>query len=198
MPQERTRKIVITGIMSAIAIFLGVTPFGFIPWLGFSLTIVQIPVIIGAILEGPVVGLIIGFIFGLTSLVKAATAPNTPGDVIFTYPLISILPRLFIGPIAWLVWTSLKRWAPLGLVVSGIAGSLTNTLLVLGAIGLYATTGFPEIVKVVGPSPWALIGGIIASSGLLEAGIAAVLVLIIGSAWMQIDVRRRKGANLDS
>jgi uncharacterized membrane protein len=198
MPQERTRKIVITGIMSAIAIFLGATPFGFLPWFGFSLTIVQVPVILGAVLEGPWVGLFIGLIFGMTSLIKASVAPNTPGDVIFTNPLISVLPRLFIGPVAWLVWSQLKRWPPAGLFMSGVAGSLTNTVLVLGVIGLMATSGAQQIVKIVGPSPWNLIGGIIITSGLLEAAIAGVLVLLIGSAWMRIEFGRRKGSDLDS
>ena len=32
----------------------------------------HVPVIIGAVLEGPIVGLVIGFIFGLFSLIQAA------------------------------------------------------------------------------------------------------------------------------
>ncbi|MDY6868152.1 MAG: ECF transporter S component, partial [Chloroflexota bacterium] len=64
MIQERTRRIVIAGVMSAISIFLGITHLGFIPWFsGASLTIMQVPVIIGAVLEGPLVGLIIGLFF---------------------------------------------------------------------------------------------------------------------------------------
>ena len=56
MPQDRTRKLVITGVMGAITILLGVTHWGFIPWFGgISLTIMHVPVIIAAILEGPVV-----------------------------------------------------------------------------------------------------------------------------------------------
>jgi len=58
MAQDRTRKIVVTGVLGAIAILLGLTHWGFIPWFGWdvSLTIMHVPVIIGAILEGPVVG----------------------------------------------------------------------------------------------------------------------------------------------
>jgi uncharacterized membrane protein len=52
MPQDRTRKLVITGVMGAITILLGVTHWGFIPWFGgISLTIMHVPVIIAAILE---------------------------------------------------------------------------------------------------------------------------------------------------
>ncbi len=96
MPQDRTRKIVVAGVMAAISILLGVTRWGFIPWFaGISLTIMHVPVIIGAILEGPVVGLVIGLIFGIFSMVQAAVAPNGPGDVVFTNPLISVLPTAF-------------------------------------------------------------------------------------------------------
>jgi uncharacterized membrane protein len=187
MPQDRTRQIVITGIMGAIAVFLGITRWGFIPWFGgVSLTIMHVPVIIGAVLEGPIVGLLIGLIFGVASMIQAAVAPNGPGDVIFTNPLISVLPRLLIGPVAWLIWSQLKRWPPAGLILAGLAGSLTNTLLVLGAIGL------------LGLAPWAVVGGVIISNGLLEAGLSAFLVLVIVAAWLQIEVGRRKGAKLDS
>lgn len=185
MPQNRTRKIVITGILGAISIFLGLTRWGFIPWFGgVSLTIMHIPVIIGAVLEGPVVGLVIGLIFGIFSMIQAAVAPNGPADVWFTNPLLSVLPRLFIGPVAWLAWNALKRWPVIGLVVAGIVGSLTNTILVLGMIG------------VLGLLPWVAIGPIVVANGLPEAGVSAFLVLVIVAAVRQIRIGQREGANL--
>ena len=185
MPQDRTRKIVITGILSAITIFLGLTRWGFWPWFGgISITIMHIPVIIGAVLEGPVVGLIIGLIFGLFSMIQAAVAPNFPTDVWFTNPLLSVLPRLFIGPVAWLVWRSLKRWPVVGLVGAGLAGSLTNTILVLTMIGL------------LGLVPWAALPAIAVANGIPEAAVSAVLVLAVVAAWRQIRVGRREGSKL--
>jgi uncharacterized membrane protein len=185
MPQDRTRKIVVAGIMAAISCFLGLTHWGFIPWFGgVSLTIMQVPVIIGAVLEGPLVGAIIGLIFGVFSMLQAAIAPNGPTDVWFTNPLLSVLPRLAIGPLAWLVWQGLKRWPVIGLIVSGIAGSLTNTFLVLGMIGL------------LGLLPWAVLLPIVAANGLPEAGISALLVLAVISVWRRIPVGKRQGANL--
>lgn len=185
MPQDRTRKIVITGILGAISVFLGITRWGFLPWFGgISITIMHIPVIIGAILEGPVVGLAIGLIFGLFSMIQAAVAPNGPSDVWFTNPILSVLPRLFIGPVAYLVWRALKNWPVVGMIVSGIAGSVTNTVLVLGVIGL------------MGLLPWAALGGIAVANGLPEAAVSAVLVVAVVAAWRQIRVGRKQGANL--
>lgn len=185
MPQDRTRKIVVTGVLGAITIFLGLTRWGFIPWFGgISLTIMHIPVIIGAVLEGPIVGLVIGLIFGVFSMIQAAVAPNFPTDVWFTNPLLSILPRLFIGPVAWLVWSGLKRWPVVGLIAAGLAGSVTNTVLVLGMIGI------------LGLLPWAAIGPVIVANGFPEAGVSAFLVLAVVAAFRQIRIGRRQGANI--
>lgn len=185
MPQNRTRKIVITGVLGAIAVLLGLTRLGFIPWVsGASLTIMHVPVIIGAVLEGPIVGLGIGLIFGIFSLIQAAVAPTGPADVWFTNPLLSVLPRLFIGPVAWLVWQSLRKWTVAALILAGIAGSLTNTILVLGMIG------------VLGFLPFAALLPIAIANGLPEAGVSALITLVVVAAWQQFAVGKRKGANL--
>jgi uncharacterized membrane protein len=185
MPQDRTRKLVITGVMGAITILLGVTHWGFIPWFGgISLTIMHVPVIIAAILEGPIVGLGVGLIFGIFSMIQAAVAPTSPADVWFTNPILAVLPRLFIGPVAYFVWKMLERIPVVGLIAAGIAGSLTNTILVLGVIGL------------MGLLPWAVLGGIVISNGLIEAGVSAFIVLVVVAAWRQIKIGKKQGSDL--
>lgn len=185
MPQNWTRKIAVTGALSAIAIILGITGWGILPWFsGTSATIMHIPAIIGAILEGPIVGAAIGAIFGIYSMVQAAVAPSGPGDVIFTNPIISVLPRLLFAPAAWLVWRSLKRWPVIGMVATGAVGSLIHTLLVLGIVG------------VLGLYPWAVIGTVIVVNGLPEMLISAILVTAVTAAWLGIAVGRKKGADL--
>lgn len=181
MSQNRTRAIVVSGAMGAISILLGWTHWGFIPWFsGASVTIMHVPVIIGAVLEGPVVGAVIGLIFGVFSMILAAVAPTGPTDVWFTNPVLSVLPRLFIGPVAWLAWQGLKRWPIAGMVGAGLAGSITNTVLVLGVIGL------------LGYVPWAALGTIAVVNGLPEAAVATLITVIVVAAWKQIAVGRRK------
>jgi uncharacterized membrane protein len=185
MASDRTRKIVITGVLGAIACILGITKWGFLPWFGgVSITIMHVPVIIGAILEGPVVGLVIGLIFGLFSMLQAAIAPNGPTDIWFTNPLLAVLPRLFIGPVSFLVWKLLKRLPIVGLITAGIIGSLTNTVLVLGMIG------------VLGFVPWAALGPIVLVNGIPEAGVSALLVTTVVALYRQIRIGKRKGADL--
>lgn len=181
MPQERTRAIVITGALAAISVLLGWTHWGFIPWFaGVSLTIMHVPVILAAVLEGPISGAIVGLIFGIFSMIIAAVAPTGPTDVWFTNPLLSVLPRLFIGPIAWLGWKALQRWQIAGLVAAGLLGSFANTILVLGMIGI------------LGLLPWAALGTIAVVNGLPEAAVSTVIVVVVAAAWMGLIVRRRR------
>jgi uncharacterized membrane protein len=198
MSPSRTRTIVIAGVLSAISILLAVTPIGYlISIAGISATTMHIPVIIGAILEGPVVGAIIGLVFGLTSLIRSVVAPNGPIDPLFVNPLLSVLPRLFIGPVAWLVWRALKRWPAVGLVVAGAAGSLTNTALVLLMLGLMIPANFKltETFTITDANKWPFLGGIATTSGVLEMIVSAVIVLAVLSIWFQLDTGR-KGSNL--
>lgn len=100
------RQIVIAGILGGIAIFLGYTRLGFIPVpnLAGNATIMHVPAILGGALEGPIVGTIVGGIFGIFSFIQAEVP-------FFRDPLVSILPRLLVGGVAWAVFVSLRNWS---------------------------------------------------------------------------------------
>jgi len=117
-------------------------------------------------------------------MLQAAIAPTGPTDVWFTNPLLAVLPRLLIGPAAYYVWKALSRWQVPSLIVAGIAGSLTNTGLVLGMIGI------------LGYLPWAILPGIVLANGLPEAAASAVLTLVVVAAWRQIKIGKKEGADL--
>jgi uncharacterized membrane protein len=79
-----TRQIAVIGMLSAISIVLGASGIGFIPLPMAKATIMHIPVIIGAILEGPVIGLVAGLIFGIFSIiVHKETSPGSPTVIIY-------------------------------------------------------------------------------------------------------------------
>lgn len=110
------RRVVVAGLLLAITLLMSFTPIGFIPMPtpAGSATIAHIPVIIGAILEGPLVGIIVSIGFGFGSFLS----PLVP----VKDPLVIILPRLFIGPVAWWVFVALRR---------ARVGTLTGMLAVL-------------------------------------------------------------------
>ncbi len=146
--KSATRTITVTGMLSAIAIVLGLTPLGLIPvpTLAGRATIMHIPVIIGAILEGPMVGMFVGLIFGMISFITAASP-------LLKNPIIAILPRILIGLFAYYAY----RWTRSS-VLSALIGGITNTIGVLGlgvlfklipaaaGVGIALTHGVPEAI----------------------------------------------------
>jgi uncharacterized membrane protein len=156
------RQIVIAGILGGIAIFLGATRLGFIPVpnLAGNATILHVPVILGGALEGPVVGTIVGLIFGVFSFIQAEVP-------FFRNPLVSILPRLLIGVVAWAAFVGLKNVSlDLASAVSGVLGSLTNTV---GVLGMAVLLGYLPLAAVVPIVPQALV----------EAALAAVVTVVV-------------------
>lgn len=105
--KSATRRLVIVAMLGAITFVLGLTPLGFVPIGPLNATTMHIPVIIGAVLEGPLVGALVGLIFGLSSLFNAITRP-TAISFCFYNPLISIVPRILLGLIAGYLFKFLK------------------------------------------------------------------------------------------
>ena len=80
--EKKVMDMSLAGIFTAIIIAMSVVPFlGYIP-LGFmNATIIHVPVIIGALLLGPKYGAWLGFVFGMTSLIKATLTPTVTSFV---------------------------------------------------------------------------------------------------------------------
>ena len=121
-----TRTVVVSALLGGLAVVLGSTPLGFVPVptpAGHATTM-HIPAILAGILEGPVVGALVGLIFGVYSLVHAITVP-TPASALFRDPLVSVLPRIFIGVAAYYAFAGSRHRvsrALLALAVGAIAG----------------------------------------------------------------------------
>ena len=131
---SKTRRLVLIGALGGISIFLGVSGLGLIRLPIFSLTIMHSPVIIGALLEGPVVGISVGLIFGLFSMYQNITAPGLT-SFIFWNPIVALIPRMLIGIVAYYSFKLFKSKIKNTGVCAGIAavlGTLTNTIGVLG------------------------------------------------------------------
>ncbi|WP_027624154.1 ECF transporter S component [Clostridium lundense] len=129
-----TKQITIIGMLFAITIVLGATGLGFIPIPPFKLTIMHIPVIIASLLEGPIVGGITGFLFGIFSIVQAINTPS-PISFIFLNPIVAVLPRILIGITPYYTYKFLKtKYEKFNIAFATLVGSFTNTLGVLGLI----------------------------------------------------------------
>lgn len=174
------RQIVISGLMGAIAILLGVTRLGFIgpfpPLMPVSATIMHVPAIIGGVLEGPLVGAIIGLIFGVFSLLQA----TAPSEAMFRNPLVSVLPRLFVGVTSTYAYLALRKTNEiLALGVAGVVGTLTNTVLVVG------------MIIILGYAPAAVIVPAVIPQAIAEVVVAVIIVVAVVAAWKGIETGRK-------
>ncbi len=197
MKKTNVLSMVQLALFSALILLLAFTPFiGYIP-LGFTrATIIHIPVIIGSIVLGPVRGGFLGFLFGLTSLINNTVNP-TATSFVFTpfYSLgnvsgnllslvICFVPRILVGIVPHYVYRGLKNrlgQAP-GLIAAGLAGSLTNTLLVMHMILLFFGRQYAAANQKAYETIYMFILSIIGINGVPEAIVAAILTLAIGKA----------------
>ena len=74
--KKDTRYMVTLALMAAVVILLANTPLGMIQLPIIKATTVHIPVIIGAVLLGPLAGAILGATFGICSIISNTMAPT--------------------------------------------------------------------------------------------------------------------------
>ena len=191
----QTLGMVQVALFAALIIILAFTPFlGYIP-LGFTrATIIHIPVIIGSLMLGPKKGAFWGFVFGMTSFINNTMNPTATSFVFTPFfelgevhggigsVIICFVPRILVGVVPWYVYRGLERIfgkQMLSLAAAGIAGALTNTLLVMNLIYVFFRTAYAAANNVAEGAVYTFILSIIGMNGVPEAVVSAVLVSII-------------------
>lgn len=203
--KSNVRLLAQMGLLTGLMLVMSFTPLGYIP-LGFmNATTMHIPVILGACLFGPKMGAVLGGLFGVTSVIRATLTP-TLTSFVFTpfYSLspqfhgswkslvVAILPRVLIGVVAGLVFQGIAKLVKqdaAAFIVAGFAGSITNTVGVMGLIYLlfgeqYAAAAGQSFDLLLG-----IIMGVVGTQGVPEAIIAAVLVCAVGKALVAVNKR---------
>ena len=192
-------------LMAAIIVILANTPLGMIQLPIIKATTVHIPVIIGAILLGPLAGAILGAVFGICSLISNTMAPtllsfafspfmSTTGLLGACKALwISVGCRILIGVAAGWLWILFKKlkmnhkiYQVIALALTGFLGSMVNTITVMGSIYILFAKQYAEVKNVAISTVWGLIMGTITTAGIPEAIAAAVLVTVIGKALLAV------------
>lgn len=181
---SKTRQLTVIGLLSSISILLSVTPLGYIPIPPISPTIMHVPVIIGAIIEGPLVGATIGAIFGLTSLIRSFTVPS-PINFIFWNPIISVGVRILIGVVSGYIYRALKNRKG-SVAVTAVLGSLTNTIGVLGLAYIFYFARFAEALGLTEGAATLGILGIAATNGIPEAILSALITVSVVAAYKKM------------
>lgn len=181
---SRTRYLTTLALLVSVLILMEVTNLGYIKTPGIEFTIMQVPVIIGAITMGPTAGVILGTVFGTTSFLQAVTGKSFFGAQLFAInPLgtfITTIPtRALMGLVCGLIFLSLRKRlkeSVLPYVAASLSAALLNTVLFMGALVLffYHTDYIQGFVQAMGsPNALLFVFAFVGIQGLLEALICA-------------------------
>lgn len=145
---SKTRQLTQLSLLIALEAVMAFTPLGFIMIPPISITILHIPVIIGAILMGPTYGGILGGAFGVLAMIKATFFAASPADLLFSpfasgapvqSAVMCIVPRILLGVAAALLYQLLRQVTKdiAAMAVSSILATLLHSVMVLGAMWLF-------------------------------------------------------------
>lgn len=141
-------RLTLISLFIAIMIVMNFTPIGYITTGLFSITLLTIPVALGAACLGPVGGMILGLVFGLTSFLQAfgigfvidPSAATLFSENPFGYSVMCLVPRILTGLISGFAFYLFKRKNNIGLpafIVSAGLVPLFNTLLFMTSFALF-------------------------------------------------------------
>ena len=180
-------------MMIAIILLMSFTPLGYIRTPGLSVTLLTIPVAVGAIILGPKGGAVCGLAFGATSFYMALT-----GSSAFAAMLLSISPvgtfitcivaRVLEGWLTGLIFAALYKKAStkkISYYIASLACPLLNTLFFMGflCIFFYNTEYIQGIASGLGVgNPILFVAAFVGIQGLIEAGICFVIGSIVSRA----------------
>lgn len=190
----KTRDLVEMALFAAIIVILAFTPLGYIPLGVITPTTVHIPVIIAGIILGWKKGTFAGFVFGLTSFLKASfIAPNItsflfsplyPGGNFWSL-VICFIPRILVGVIAYFVFTGLMKAIKnrsISIAISAFLTTIIHTILVMGMAYIFFAKEYAEAVKISIKAVKGAILAIVVGNGIPEAIVAAVISTAVCTA----------------
>lgn len=198
--KKDTRWLASVALMMAVVILLANTPLGMIQLPVVKATTVHIPVILGAILLGPMAGVILGGTFGICSMISNTMAPTLLSFAFSPFMSmtgisgavkavwISVGCRILIGLFAgwfWILLSKCRMNNTVALAVTGFLGSMVNTVAVMGSIYKLLALQYAQVKNVAVDAVWGLIMTTITASGVPEAIAAAVLVALIGKIMLK-------------
>ena len=211
MRNKKTQDMVLVSVFTAIIFILAFIPgVGYIPLGAIRATIIHIPVIIGGILLGPVYGAFLGGMFGLTSFLSNTFSPVltsfvfTPFYSIGTSKgnlwsiVICFVPRILIGVVSYYVFHFCQRLLKkhkntsyLSYFISGVLGSLTNTILVMNLIYFCFGAEYSAVKEIGIESLYYTIITVIAVNGIPEAIAAGVITTAVCAVLYRMVVQNR-------
>lgn len=185
----KTKRIVLYGLFIAIILLMAFTPIGYIKMPFVEITLITIPVIVGAVTMGPVAGLVLGTVFGLTSFAQCFGMSKF-GTMLFSINpfftfIICVVARALMGYLCGVIFKAFEKrgntsvWA---FGVSSVAGALLNTLFFVGfLLILFGNSDYIMAMR-GGANVLAFLAAFVGINGLVEAIACGIVGTAIAKA----------------
>lgn len=190
MNDRRTKTIwmVQIAMLTAIVLILAFTPLGYIRTAGLEITLIVIPVAIGAVILGPVGGMILGAVFGITSFIQCFGMSPFGAMLLSISPvktfITCVVTRMLMGFLTGLIYQGMKKISKnksLNTVIANLCCPFMNTLFFMSCIVafFYHTDYIQGFVTALGAAnPLLFVLAFVGVNGLIEA----LLCFVVGSA----------------
>ena len=169
------RNMILASIFCALVVVMTVVPYtGYISIGGvLEITTLHIVTILAGVLLGWKYGAIVGGVWGLTCILRCLMVFPIYKPFGFANVFVAFLPRLCVGLVSGALFAALKKTRMArtpAIMVTAVAGSLTNTVLYLGLMLLFYILCGIDNTQVL-----TTIGIVAGGAGPLEALAAAII-----------------------
>ncbi|MDY3034722.1 MAG: ECF transporter S component [Absicoccus sp.] len=185
------RRMAALALLIAIILVMSYTPLGYLQIGPIQMSLLTIPVAIGAVVMGPGDGAILGGVFGLTSLFSAISGRSAMGTAMFSInPLacfvVCVVARVLMGWGTGLIFKALHKAMPkkekLNCALAGLLAAVFNTIFFMGSLVLffYQTEYIQNLVTSLHVSnPFAFVAVVVGLQGILEAVLCCIITCAV-------------------
>ena len=130
---QKLRKMTGVAFLMALVVVLQLLGGSIPPVGGFTISLVLIPIVMGAALYGPATGALLGGVFGVVVVIGCITGTDAGGAMVFqANPVLCFLvvmgKGILAGWVSGLVYAAMKKWNPhVAILCAAIVCPLVNT-----------------------------------------------------------------------
>lgn len=186
-----TRRLTQLALLAALLLVMNFTPLGYLQVGPLSMSLMSIPVAIGAMLMGPVDGAILGGVFGATSFLQAVQGTSAMGAALFAYSpvgsfVVCFVARVLVGLCCGLVYQGMRKILPgkekVCAAVGGFSAAFLNTVFFMGFLVLlfYGSPYVQGLVEALGVSnPLAFVVAVVGVQAIVEWAACCVVAAAV-------------------
>lgn len=187
------RELTTLGLLTGVLLLMSVTPLGYFHTFGLDISLMMVPVAIGAMLMGPKAGACLRLIFGATSFYQAVTGSSAFSTMLFNinpiYAFLLCIPtRVLMGFLTGVIFKAVQKVDKKKTVcyfVGGFFAAFLNTLFFMGMLLIcYWNTEFIQGINETlgGLNPLMFVVAFVGVNGALEMPSSCIVGGIVSKA----------------